>query len=59
MDSTAVFPVLHHLLEFAQIQVHWVNDANQPSRPVFSLSSSYIWNSFPLISVGDWSQESW
>ena len=25
------FPVLHHLLELAQIHVHWVNDAIQPS----------------------------
>ena len=28
---TPVFPVLHHLLEFAQTHVHWVNDAIQPS----------------------------
>ena len=27
------FPILHHLLEFAQTQVHWVNDATQPSHP--------------------------
>ena len=25
--STPAFPVLHYLLEFAQIHVHWVNDA--------------------------------
>ena len=25
--STSVFPVLHHLPEFAQTQVHWVSDA--------------------------------
>ena len=25
--STPGFPVLHHLLEFAQIRVHWVSDA--------------------------------
>ena len=25
------FPVLHHLLEFAQTHVHWVSDAIQPS----------------------------
>ena len=25
------FPVLHHLWEFAQTHVHWVNDAIQPS----------------------------
>ena len=28
------FPVLHHLLEFAQTQVHWVADAIQPSHPL-------------------------
>ena len=28
--STPGFPVLHCLLEFAQIHVHWVNDAIQP-----------------------------
>ena len=43
--STPGFPVLHHLLEFAQIHVHWVSDAIQPSRllscpspPAFNLS---------------------
>ena len=28
------FPVLHYLLEFAQIHVHCVGDAIQPSRPL-------------------------
>ena len=32
--STSGFPVLHHLLEFAQTHVHWVNDATQPSNPL-------------------------
>ena len=43
--STPSFPVLHHLLELAQIHVHWVSDAMQPSRllsspspPAFNLS---------------------
>ena len=40
--STPGFPVLHHLPEFAQTHVHWVNDAIQPSHsqlsPAFSLS---------------------
>ena len=27
------FPVLYYLLEFAQIHVHWVGDAIQPSPP--------------------------
>ena len=31
------FPVLHYLLEFAQIHVHWVSDAIQPS-PLLSPS---------------------
>ena len=31
--STPGFPVLHHLLEFAQTHVHWVSDAIQPSHP--------------------------
>ena len=41
----ASFPVLHYFQEFAQIHVHWVGDAIQPSHPllpsspfVFSLS---------------------
>ena len=29
--STPGFPVLHHLLKFAQTHVHWVNDAIQSS----------------------------
>ena len=32
--STPGFPVLHYLLEFAQIYVHWVSDAIQPSHPL-------------------------
>ena len=28
------FPVLHYLLEFAQIHAHWVGDAVQPSHPL-------------------------
>ena len=35
--STPVFPVLHHLPEFAQTRVHWVSYAIQPSRPLSSL----------------------
>ena len=30
--STPGFPVLHCLLEFAQVHIHWVSDAIQPSR---------------------------
>ena len=32
-SSTPGFPVLHYLLEFAQVHVHWVGDAIQPSLP--------------------------
>ena len=32
--STQDFPVLHSLLRFAQTQVHWVEDAIQPSHPL-------------------------
>ena len=37
--STPGFPFLHYLLEFAQTNVHWVDDAIQPSFPVASFSS--------------------
>ena len=36
--STPGFPVLHCLLEFAQIHVQWAGDAIQPSHPLLSLS---------------------
>ena len=50
--STPGFPVLHYLPEFAQTQVHWVNDAIQPSSSVIPFSFcpqsfSVSW-SFPL-----------
>ena len=39
MDCSKLgFPVLHHLLEFVQISVHWVGDAIQPSHPLSSPS---------------------
>ena len=45
--STLGFPVLHHLHQFAQTHVHWVDDAIQPSHslsssspPAFNLSPS-------------------
>ena len=43
--------VLHYLLEFAQIQVHRVGDAMQPSHPVvpFSCPQSFVaLGSFPM-----------
>ena len=45
------FSVLHYLQEFAQIHVHWVNDAVQPSHPVvpFSCPESFpASRSFPM-----------
>ena len=36
--STPASSVLHHLPEFAQIYVHWVADAIQPSHPLSALS---------------------
>ena len=33
--SVPGFPVLHHLLDFAQTHVCWVNDAIQTSHPLF------------------------
>ena len=32
--STLGFPVLHHLSVFAQVHVHWISDAIQPSHPL-------------------------
>ena len=32
------FPLLHHLLELAQINVHWVGDATQTFHPLLSPS---------------------
>ena len=37
------FPVLHHLLEFAEVHVHWVSDAIQPSHPL-PLPSPFAFN---------------
>ena len=39
--STPDFPVPHHLLEFAQVLVHWIGDATQPPHPLSSPSSSF------------------
>ena len=49
------FPVLHYFPEFAQIHVHWVGDAIQPSHPLsppfyFCLQSFSTSGSFPLSS---------
>ena len=47
--STPVFPVLHDVLEFTQIHVHWVCDAIQTSHPLSS--SSHPPAIFPSIRV--------
>ena len=39
MDSSIPgFPVLHHFKELAQMHIHWVGDAIQPSHPLLSPS---------------------
>ena len=43
---TPGFSVLHHLLALAQIHVHWVSDAIQPSHPLSSPSSFPVSGSF-------------
>ena len=39
-SSTPGLPVPHHLPEFAQVHVHWIDDAIQPSQPL-SPSSAF------------------
>ena len=39
--QTPGFPVLHHLLELAQTQVHWICDAIQPFHPLSSPSPAF------------------
>ena len=41
------FPVLHQLLEFAEVPVHWVSDAIQPSHPLL-LPAPFCLQSFPV-----------
>ena len=49
--STPVFPVLHHLPEFAQTHIHWGSDAIQSSYPLLPPSllalSLLAWGNFP------------
>ena len=37
--STPGFPVPHHFPEFAEVHVHWISDAIQPSHPLSPSSS--------------------
>ena len=39
--STPGFPVLHYLPEFAQVHIHWVSDAIQPSHPLLPSSFAF------------------
>ena len=41
--STPGLPVPHHLLKFAQVHIHWISDAIQPSHPL-PLSSPFAFN---------------
>ena len=43
------FPVPHHLLEFAQVHVHWIGDAIQSSHPLSPLL--LLPSLFPIIRV--------
>ena len=36
--STPGFPVLHYLLQFTQMHIHWVGDVIQPSHPLLAPS---------------------
>ena len=47
--STPGFPILHHLLQFAQTHIHWVSDTIQPSHLL--LSPSPPASIFPSIRV--------
>ena len=49
--STPGLPVLHHLLEFAQIHVHWVSDAIQPSYLILCHPLLLLPSIFPSIRV--------
>ena len=40
--SMAGLPVSHHLPEFAQVHVHCISDAVQPSHPLMPSSPSFL-----------------
>ena len=48
----ASFPVLHHLLEFAQTRVHWIDEAIQPSHALHL--PLLLPSTFPSISLFQW-----
>ena len=45
---TPVFPVSHHLLEFAQVHVHWISDANDLTVSNIWFVLKYLLNNHPL-----------
>ena len=50
MDCSAPgSPVLHHLPEFAQIHIHWVGDAIQPSHASSLLFFLVYFNDLPVL----------
>ena len=56
--STPDFPVPHHLPEFAQVRVHWIGDAIQPSHSLlpsspsdFSLSQHEVFSSESAVRI--------
>ena len=48
--STLCFPFPYHLPEFAQVHVHWVGDAIQPSHPLSPLLLPSIFASIKVFS---------
>ena len=55
--STPGLPVPHHLLKFAQVHVHCVSDAIQPSHPLTPSSPSFQVHILPMLPTprSDWS----
>ena len=51
--STPGLPHPHHLLEFAQVHIHWIGDAIQPSHPL-SLSLPHAFNLSQYQSLFQW-----
>ena len=48
------FPAPHHLLEFAQVHVHWISDTIQPYHPLKALHNPYNLN-FYIKHLKSWS----
>ena len=57
--STPGFPVLHYLLEFVQIHVHWVSDAVQPSHPLLPPTSPPGFNLSQHQGLFQWVDSGW